>query len=140
MSAENPMLMQANGTIVIGSLVAIDSTRNNAVIACNTGLKPFGIAQMGSRDASIPSITTNPPNAAIVNEAVLVYPIGHTCLVRVGTGGLSAGNDVKSGDSTGVGVACTESSSDEWSVGQVIEAAAAGEYAKIVVMPRKIHA
>lgn len=136
----SPMTMYANGTIVIGSIVKIDATRNNAVIAAGSGDKPFGVAQMGSRDASIPSITTSPSQCAIAGDQVLVYPIGHTTLVRVGTGGLTAGNDVKSGDATGVGVACTESSSDEWSVGQVIESASAGEYAKILVAPRKIHA
>lgn len=133
-------IMQANATIVVASIVMIDSSRNNAVIPCTSNAKAFGVCQLGSRDASIPSITTNPPNAALQNDPITVYTAGHFAMLRAGTGGVTAGNDIKSGDATGVGVPCTDTggSTKEYSVGVAMESAAAGEYFKILVDPKTI--
>lgn len=133
-------VMQANATIVVASIVMIDSSRNNAVIPCTSNGKAFGVCQLGSRDASIPSITTSPPNAALQNDPITVYTSGHIAMLRAGTGGVTAGNDIKSGDSTGVGVPCldTTGSTKEYSVGVAMESANAGEYFKILVDPKTI--
>lgn len=133
-------VMQANATILVASIVMIDSSRNNAVIPCTANAKAFGVSQLGSRDASIPLITTNPPEAAETGENITVYTAGHIAVLRAGTGGVTAGNDIKSGDSTGVGVPCTDTtgSTKEYSVGVAMESAAAGEIFKLLVDPKTI--
>ncbi len=133
-------IMQANATILIASIVMIDSSRNNAVIPCTSNGKAFGVSQVGSRDASIPLITTNPPEAAEQGEMITVYTDGHICLLRAGTGGVTAGNDIKSGDATGVGVPCldTTGATKEYSVGVAMETAAAGEMFKLLVSTKTI--
>jgi hypothetical protein len=134
-------IMQANATIVVASIVAIDPTRNNAVIPCPAGGKAFGVSDVGSRDASIPSVLTTPAEAAWVGESIKVYTEGHTCLLRAGTGGVVAGNEIKSGDATGVGVKCTDAAGalKEYSVGTALETAAAGELFNLLVSPKSLY-
>lgn len=133
-------IMQANATIVTATIVMIDSSRNNAVIPCTSNGKAFGVADLGSRDASIPSITTDPPNAALQGEMIKVYTAGHVAMLRA-SGPITAGADIKSGASSGTGVVCTDttSSGKEYSVGQAMEAAASGEIFKVLVNPRVLY-
>jgi len=136
---DQPMIMQANATVLVASIVMIDTSRNNTVIPCTSNAKAFGVSDLGSRDASIPSITTNPPEAAEQGETLKVYCTGRMAMLRAG-GPITPGADIKSGDATGVGVVCTDGSSSgkEYSVGQAIEAAASGEIFKILVNPREL--
>lgn len=135
---DQPQVMTANGTILVASIVMIDSSRNNAVIACTSNAKAFGVAAIGSREAPIPSVSADPPEAAEAGEMVEVFTAGRTCLCRAG-GQITAGADIKSGGATGAGVVCAETTGlKENSVGVALESASSGEYFKLLVMPKTI--
>jgi hypothetical protein len=136
---DQPCIMQANATILIASIVMIDTSRNNTVIPCTSNAKAFGVAQLGSRDASIPSITTDPPESAEQGEMIEVYTAGRTCLCRAG-GSITPGAYIKSGDANGAGVVCADTSSTgrEYSVGIALEAALSGERFKMLVFPQEL--
>jgi hypothetical protein len=136
---DQPCIMTANATILVGSLVMIDSSRNNAVIPCTSNAKAFGIAALGSRAAPIPDITDDPPIAALQGEELEVFTLGKFCLVRAG-GPITPGADIKSGGSTGAAVVCAETTGlKEFSVGNAMEAASSGEYFKCLVAPRVLY-
>jgi hypothetical protein len=135
---DQPQVMYANATILVASIVMIDTSRNNAVIPCTSNARAFGVAALGSREAPIPSVTADPPEAAQAGDNVEVFTAGRVCLCRAG-GTITAGAEIKSGGSTGAGIVCAETTGlKENSVGTALEAASSGEYFKLLVMPKTI--
>lgn len=134
MSAAQPLMMRANGTIRVSRFVKIDTADNNSVLECGTNGKAFGISQHGGRTAPIPEVTTDPVQAAIAGENLQVFTAGQCCLLFLGTGGCVAGDYLKS-DSTGGGV---KSAVGGFGVNQrvgaiALETASAGELAMVQV-------
>lgn len=130
--------MYANGTILVSRFVKIDTTRNNAVLACGSAGVVFGVAQEGGRVAPIPSVTSDPVQAAIAGENVGVYVDGDECLLAIGSGGITAGAYIRS-DTNGAGVALAGTAATVESYGAIaLETASSGELCKVQVKIGKI--
>jgi hypothetical protein len=131
-----PKAFRANGTIRVGRFVKIDTSDNNSVLEADANERVLGISQMGSRVAPIPEVTTDPPNAAIAGESVMVAypgdPNTSDCLLLIGTGDCTAGDYLKS-DADGKGVVIDETATNKEEVGALaLESATAGEYARVI--------
>lgn len=128
--------MYANGTILVSRFVKIDTTRNNAVLACALAGVAYGIAQEGGRVAPIPSVTTSPVEAAQAGENVKVYVEGDECLLAIGSGGVTAGGYIRS-DANGAGIALAGTGQESYGA-VALESAASGELCRVRVTIGKI--
>jgi hypothetical protein len=126
--------MYANGTIRVSRFVKVDTTRNNAVVEGTANAAIRGISQEGGRVAPIPSVTTDPVQAAIAGENINVYTSGEDCLLRIGSGGCTAGDYLES-DADGDGVTVAATAASVRNVGaQALETAVEGELCKVEVL------
>ena len=132
-----PLTMRANGTVRVGRFIKIDPSDNNSVLEANANERCFGISGMGGREAPIPSATADPPEAAQSGDNIEIRTIGELCLLYVGSGGLTAGDRVKS-DADGGGVKWLTNGTSPTGVMQnigaiALETASAGEYCLVQV-------
>lgn len=124
---------RANGTIRVARFVKIDPADNNSVLECDANERTIGISQIGGRTAPIPSVTTDPPEAAQSGEDVMVHLQGENCLLLIGSGGVTAGGLLKA-DADGKGVAIDETAGNKEEAGAIaLETAAADTYCKVEV-------
>lgn len=125
--------MYANGTIRVSRFVKLDTSRNNAVVEGTTNAAVIGISQPGGRVAPIPSVTTSPVEAAQAGEHLVVFQQGESCLLRIGSGGCTAG-DLLESDSDGDGVTVAATAASVRNIGAIaMESASAGELCKVQV-------
>ncbi|MCH9838489.1 hypothetical protein K0U83_22700 [bacterium] len=124
---------RATGTILTSSFVKIDVAANNSVDQAGAGEKVFGIAQVGGRTAPIPSVTADPPEAAQAGEDLQVFLDTHYTILRIGSGGCTAGDSLVS-DAAGAGVTATEGAGTSENVGAIaLQTAAEGELCPVQV-------
>lgn len=130
-----PLSARANGTIRVSRFVKIDAADNFSIKECDANERVFGISQAGSRVAPIPEVTTDPPEAAQSGESCMVHlpgEDGSTPLLRIGSGGCTAGGYLKA-DADGNGVAIDETAGNKEEVGAIaLETRLEGEYAKVL--------
>lgn len=99
----SPANMIASGSILPSSFVKVDTTANNSVVACSAATdKPFGIAQESTDAAPVPSLSGT-QYAAVSGENIRIYQNGDTCLLTIGSGGCTAGDELTP-DANGAGV------------------------------------
>lgn len=127
-----PKQMTATTTIRVARFVTPDGTNNNSVKESNSGDLPSGISQLGSREAPLPSVTTDPPNAAIAGEPLNVFPNGTQTVLRIGSGGITAGALLKP-DNDGNGVALANSGTEAYGA-RALEAASEGHLCQVEVL------
>lgn len=129
---------RANGTIRVARFVKIDSSDNNSVLEADANERVLGISQIGGRTAPIPTVTTDPPEAAQSGEDVNVHLEGEICLLYAGTGGWTAGGLLKS-DADGAGVAIDETAGNKEEAGaRALATVSAGEYGLVQVASRTV--
>jgi hypothetical protein len=125
----------ANGNINPSVFVKIDTTsgKNFSVIqAAASSDSPVGISQPGTYQP--PGVTGSDGYAAHVNQTLMVYGNADVCLLKIGTGGCTAGDYLTSDVSgAGVTVAFTEGTGHIFHGAQALETAAAGELCRVVV-------
>lgn len=103
----SPANFIAGGNILPASFVKIDATKAMpTVIAASAATdKIIGIAQEAADQAPIPQVTGT-QYAAISGENCRVYQNGDTCLLTLGSGGATAGDELTA-DANGYGIATT---------------------------------
>lgn len=116
----------AGGTINPCCFVKLSTSANNTVLAAGAGDFPIGISQTGSRQ----SPNYNTTYAAASGDMLDVHPPGDICLLKIGTGGCTAGDALKS-DASGNGVTGTLGTDKCGAI--ALETAAAGEFANVMV-------
>lgn len=127
-------LMRAGGTIRRARFVNIKTTANNTVEEADANDRTIGISQEGGREAPLPSVTDDPPNAAISGEQLRVHLPGEPALLEIGSGGCTAGDELKS-DADGKGVVRASTGTTIQNVGAIaLETAVEGELAKVFVV------
>lgn len=127
-------VMRANGTIRVGRFVTIDVADNNSVNESNGNEQVVGISDMGGREAPIPSVTADPPQAAQAGDSVAIHEPGATnsVLLYLGTGGCTAGDRLES-DADGAGVTMVTTAETIRHIGAIAqETGSAGEYVKVI--------
>lgn len=126
--------MYANGTIRVSRFVKVDTSRNNAVVEGTANAAVMGISQEGGRVSPIPSVTTDPVQAAIAGENVSVYTVGDICKLRIGSGGATAGDYLES-DADGDGVTAAATAETVRQIGaKALESASEGELCTVQVL------
>lgn len=96
----------ANGNILPYSFVKIDTSTVFRVIqaAANSDIL-YGIASEQVKNPPIPQDTST-QYAAVAGDELKVYCVGSECLIKLGTGGCTAGDRLTS-DASGNGVTAT---------------------------------
>lgn len=125
-----PNLM-ASGNIPVSSFVKISGQKKVAVAGANEAV--IGISFQAGRYPPIPQQSgTN--YAAISGDPVPVYGVGDQCHLLIGSGGVTAGDRIKSGASgEGIKVATTGTTQQE--VGAIaLETAVEGELCLVQVV------
>lgn len=126
--------MTANGTIRVSRFVKIDTADNQSVLEADANEKVIGISQAGGRDAPIPSVTTDPVEAAQITEQLAVFGIGEedTVLLRAGSGGWTAGDELES-DADGNGVTAATTAATVRNIGAIAqETVSASELGRVI--------
>lgn len=123
-------LFKAGGTINVSRFVKISG--NSTVSQSGADSLSIGISQAGGRTPPIPDVTTDPVEAAQSGDQLQVFQAGEECLLRIGSGGCSAGDTLKS-TSVGDGVFSGAAGSGKWFGAIALEAAAEGELALVQV-------
>src|SRR5262245_56120095 len=103
MAAYSPNFI-ANGTIEVSRFVKIDTTagkKNNVIQAAAASDRTIDISQDGPYDT--PDVTGAADDAARAGLPLKVFGLGEMCLLKIGTGGCTAGDELTS-DASGQGV------------------------------------
>lgn len=126
--------MAAGGTIRRCRFVKLDTTANNTLLEADANERTIGISQEAGREAAIPSVTADPPEAAQDGDHLQFHPPGDWCLLEAGSGGWTTGDRLKS-DADGKGVIIATTGTTIQQIGAVaLESAAAGELGKVLVV------
>lgn len=124
----------ADGTIRVCRFVKISTTTDFRVKECDANEAVFGISQEASRETPIPSVTTDPPEAAQVDEQLNVFTEpGLVVMLRAGTGGWTRGDELES-DADGNGVTAGTTANSTRQIGAVaLESVSAGELGRVQI-------
>lgn len=129
-------VMRANGTIRVARFVKVDPADNNSVLEADANEGIIGISQIGGREAPLPVVTTDPPQAAQSGDNVLIHTLNtarEDVVLRIGSGGCTAGGRLKS-DADGNGVAVATTGTTIQNVGAIaLETASEGDYCKVQI-------
>lgn len=129
--------MSAGGTIRRSRFVKQSTTENNTCLEADANEQTIGISQIGGREAPIPSVTADPPEAAQDGDLVNIHcneGLRDDVVLEIGSGGITAGAQIKS-DADGKGVAAaTTGTTVQWVGAIALEAASAGELCKVLVV------
>ncbi len=104
MSGNNPSYV-AGGNISPSRFVMMDTSANSQVLQSTVGSLSVGISHEGTLQAPLPSVTGY---AGTAGGPVMVYGLGDTCSVVLGSGGCTSGHYLTS-DSSGQAVIATGS-------------------------------
>ncbi len=106
-----------------------DTTADNKVLvnAAST-TKSIGISSEAGRQ---PSIDASTVYAGIAGDDMRVYGLGDTCMLTIGSGGCTAGDELTS-DSTGQGI--TTTTTGDYVGAKALVTANAGELARVEVV------
>ena len=130
-------IMQAAGNITRASFVKVYTSANNQVVAAGANDRTIGIAQIGGRTAPLPSETQDPAYAAQANENLLVHTLDNQrddVVLQIGSGGCTAGDELKS-DASGYGVVAATGTVTRQNIGAIaLETASAGELCKVMIV------
>lgn len=125
---------RAGGTIRVARFVKLDSSASFTVLEADANDRLYGISTIGSREAPLPSVTADPPQAAVAGDSVRVHTLGEECLLRIGAGGCTAGALLES-DNDGQGVVAVETAGSKRNYGaRALEDALQGNYCRVEVL------
>lgn len=97
--------VKAGGDINTARFVNLSTSDDHTVLEADANEPVFGISSEAAQDAPIPSASTL---AAASGDYLRVYTEGEICLLKIGSGGCTAGDRLKSdGDGKGVIIATT---------------------------------
>lgn len=124
----------ADGTILVCRFVKQSTTTDFRVLQCGANERVFGISSEAGRIAPIPAVTADPPEAAKVDEQLMVYTDEElVVMLRAGTGGWTRGAELES-DASGNGVAAGTTANSTRQIGAVaLESVSAGELGRVVI-------
>lgn len=122
--------MAAGGDIRPHRFVKVSTAANNTLLEADAGEFVIGVSQEGTKEA--PGLNGASTLAAAAGDQMMFYPPGTDPLLEIGSGGATPGAHLKS-DADGKGVITT---TDKDAYGAIaLEAAAAGELCRVLVMP-----
>lgn len=124
----------ADGTIRVCRFVKPSSSTDFRCVEADANELTIGISSEASRIAPLPTVTTDPPEAAQVNEQLQVFTDPEqVVMLRIGSGGITRGVEIIS-DADGNGVAVGSTAETVYQVGAIAEESAVeGELCRVVI-------
>lgn len=124
----------AGGTIRVCRFVKISTAADFNVLECDANEAVYGISQEASRETPIPSVTTDPPEAAQSGEQLNVFTDrGMVVMLRAGTGGWTRGDELEA-DADGNGVTAGTTANSTRNIGaRALESVSAGELGRVEI-------
>jgi hypothetical protein len=130
-------ILVSSGNITRARFVKVYASANNQCAQAGDNERTLGISQIGGREAPIPSVTQDPPYAAIAGENVKVHTMNserEDVVLEIGSGGCTAGDQLKS-DTNGKGVVSASTGTTvQWIGAIALETASAGELCKVALV------
>lgn len=122
---------EAGGTIHRARFIKISTSADRQMLEDGANGMPIGISHEGPRDAPLDGADATVIAAA--NQQFDYYPEGRVCQLEIGSGGVTAGAEIKS-DTDGTGIlALTSGTTNQWVGAIALETAAAGTLGWVLV-------
>jgi hypothetical protein len=119
----------AGGNINVSTFVKVSTAADNTVLACGSNDPVIGVSTDAAKAAPISGASST--LAAASGDPIMINPLGSVCILTIGSGGCTRGDELIS-DSSGNGV--TRGSSSLQNVGAIaLESAAASELCRVMV-------
>lgn len=120
----------AGGDIRPSRFVKVSTAADHTVLEADANEAVIGISHESTQDAPISGASAN---AAESGDQLTVYGIGRSCLLKIGSGGCTRGDELKS-DADGQGVTRATTGTTLQHVGAIaLESASEGEFARVLV-------
>lgn len=124
----------AGGTIRRARFVKVSTAANHTALEADANERTIGVATDSGREAAIPSVTADPPEAAQSGDPVEIAFSGDIALLEIGSGGCSPGDELKS-DADGKGVVAASTGTTIQEIGAVaLEDGSDGELVMVQVL------
>jgi len=121
----------SGGTIRPSRFVKLSTAADQTFLEADANEQTIGVAQDWQRDAPIDGAD---PDAAESGDPLSINPIGSVCLLQIGSGGVTRGDELKS-DADGKGVTrATTGTTVQWVGAIALESAVEDELAKVMVV------
>lgn len=127
MSGFRQPTMRVGGDIRTARFVKLSTTENKTLLEADAGDFVIGISSEGAQDAPVDGASTL---AGAAGDMMEWHGLGETCLLKVGSGGLTCG-DLVASDGDGQGV--TAAAGDKYGAIALVDAAQ-GELAEVMVL------
>lgn len=112
---QSPLLI-AGGNITTHSFVKLSTAADHTALQADANEQVIGISQVGTVDP--PGVTGSGTYAAIAGGHLQIFGLGDICLLRLGSGGCTRGDNLKS-DSSGNGVTAATTGTTVQNIGAV---------------------
>ena len=121
----------AGGNIYPSRFIKISTSADNTALQAGSNEDVIGISTEATKDAPLSGASAY---AGVDTYQMHYYPNGTECLLEIGSGGVTRGDYLKS-DTNGKGVsAATTGPTAQFIGAQALESAAAGDFARVMVM------
>ena len=119
----------AGGTIRRARFIKVSTAADHTALEAGANERVCGVTADWAHDAPIDGSDIN---HALAGDNLTFYGVGETCIVTVGSGGITRG-DLLFSDAYGNAVTGITAAAGRWISGEALESAAAGELAEIIV-------
>lgn len=125
-----PMQVKAGGDIRTCRFVKVSTAADNTVLEADANEAIIGISSQATQDAPTSGASAN---AAESGDQLHIHPIGTRCLLKIGSGGVTRGDEIKS-DADGQGVTRATTGTTVQNVGAIaLQSAIEGDLALVMV-------
>lgn len=131
---QSPLLI-AGGNITTHSFVKLSTSADHTALQADANEQVIGISQVGT--ATPPGVDGSTTYAAVAGGHLQIFGLGDICLLRLGSGGCTRGNNLKS-DADGNGVVAASTGTTVQNIGAVaLQSGSEGELVEVQVQIMK---
>jgi hypothetical protein len=128
-------LLEAGGDIGVSVFVKLSTSAGHTALAAGANEQVIGISQVGPKEP--PGLSGASALAAAAGDQLQIFGLGDICLLKAGSGGWTAGDNLKAG-TAGVGVVAASTGTTVQNIGAVALTDAAGdEYGLVQIIIMK---
>lgn len=130
-----PCQAVAGGTVRPARFVKVSTAADNTYLEADANEAIIGISSQATQDAPTSGASAN---AAETGDQLHVNPVGTRCLLKIGSGGVTRGDEIKS-DADGQGVTRATTGTTVQNVGAIaLQSAIEGDFALVMVFRSSI--
>jgi len=128
-------LLEAGGDIGVSVFVKLSTSAGHTALAAGANEQVIGISQVGPKEP--PGLEGASALAAEAGDPIQIFGLGDICLLKAGSGGWTAGDNLKAG-TAGVGVVAASTGTTVQNIGAVaLTDAAEDEYGLVQIIIMK---